>query len=145
MIQSSFWLRSATSDEEKQRKALEEQKRRAAKVERELEELKKRLASKGSSKGKNNWGKDGGKKGKGKGDGPKGKGGYGRWTDTGGLNFHAGEVFLQTCQTTGKPYCRKKNRNQQHDESQCPHVHECNWVHCPDRKNCKGAFVHKKF
>ena len=121
---------------------MDEQKRRAAKVERELEDLKKRLANRGNP---GNKGKDGGKKGKGKGGQSKGKGGYGRWTDTGGMNFHAGEVFLQTCPQTGKAYCRKKNRNQQHDEKQCDHLHECNWVHCKDRKTCPGAYVHKKW
>ena len=139
MIESSFWLRSATTEEEKQRKVMEDMKRRHATLEKEIAALKKRPPTK---PGLNLTGKD--DKGKGKG---KGKGGYGAWETQKGprADPYKESPFLQKDPDTGKEYCRKKNRNIPCDETKCSHLHWCSWLHCPDRKTCPGAYKHKKF
>ena len=129
-LEAKFMLRMETTTEPEEVRKMKQMQNELNRQKEELARVKKTAANR--SKGSwdrwspyesTNKGDKGGKKGGGKGDG----------------------YFLEKCPTTGTAYCRRKNLNQPHDESNCQYLHQCNWSKCPDRTTCEGAFKHKKF
>ena len=135
MVESSFWLRGAgQSIDGAAEKKLAEMKKKQDALLNELTTIKKRLNHQGDHGGWRTPGQDYGawKGDKSKGKGKGAKGGKGPYDPP-------AKQFLDTHPQSGKTFCRRFNMGKEHNKDECQHLHQCNWFHCKDRKNCPGA------
>ena len=139
-LETHFFLKNPYTDEEKTAKKVEALAAQNKALMDAQNSLKAKLAQKGT-KGAGKGGPKGDKKG-------SWQGGYGAW----GTGNQASQYqpyaptmqYLEKDTATGKYYCRKLNRNVPHDASQCQYLHQCSWLHCPNRATCPGAYMHDK-
>ena len=139
MIESSVWLKSSSAQEDKDRKAVEELKRKNTKLESDLAATRKRI----DGLSRHGDGRKGADKGGGNGD-------YGKFgKDSGRKDADPYKsVFLTKDPGNGKEYCRAFNQARGCTRKDCKNYHACNFKDCPnkkDRASCPGAHTHRKF